>query len=103
MTKEPFKIPKPKSVLKSKDLISPKVGRPEKMSDRAADGNWNQRKKVSVTHATAKPTQASEEVEVVHVARGHVPTPEQTQPFSRACSAEDQTTKHNYGTITSLN
>ena len=99
MTKEPFKIPKPKSALKSKDLISPKVGRPEKMSDRVADGNWNQRKKVSTTYHNGPDPKAEETI----IARGHVPSPPQTEPFSRACSAEDQTTKHNYGTIKSLN
>ena len=98
MTKEPFKIPKPKSAIKSKDLISPKVGRPEKMSDRAAAGNFMTRGVTSTLRNGPDP-----KAEEFTVSRTVVQAPEQTKPFSRACSAEDQTTKHNYGTLTPLN
>ena len=98
MTKEPFKIPKPNNPIKSKDLISPKVGRPERLADRAAPGSFTNRGVTSTQRNGVDP-----KAEEFTVSRAVVPTPPQTKPFSRACSAEDQTTKHNYGTLTPLN
>ena len=104
MTEE-IKIPRP-AVLKAADVAPKKqrkprkkrIGESAKQIDLAPEGNFMTRGVHSVQHNGTDP-----KAEPFIVARDHVPTPPQTKPFSRACSADDQTTKHNYGTLTPLN